>query len=109
MTVPLPHARAKSFALFFTQTGPAGAEAAVHAALPALLHMFMHVRAPTRAARKHGHADTDEKQGPEQVHKRGVDEAIVFEHPKYTKGDEGEWEDAHGFLQKGIGYGVATQ
>src|SRR5215475_6102895 len=98
--VPLPHARAKALALFFAQVGPAWTEVAVHAALPAVLHAFTHVRAPTRAARQHGYADADEQQGPEQLHKRGVDEAIVLEQPKHANGDQGERKNAHGSLQE---------
>ena len=95
----LPHARAKPLALFFAEIGPAGAKAAVHTSLPAALHAFTHIRAPTRAARQHGKADADQKQGPEQIHTRGVDETIVLEHPKHANGDESEWKDAHGVLQ----------
>jgi hypothetical protein len=98
--LPLLHARAKSLALFFAQVGPPGAKVAVYAAFPAVLHAFTHVRAPTRAARKHGHADPDENCGPQQMHKRGVYEAIVLEHPKHANGDEGERKNAHGSLQK---------
>ena len=100
VTVPLPHARAKALALFFAQVGPTGTEVAVHAALPAVVHAFAHVRAPTRAAREHGHADADEKQGPEQLHERGLDEAIVLEQPEHADGDQGERKNAHGSLQE---------
>ena len=103
MRLPLPHARAKTLALVFAQIGPPGAKVAVHASLPAALHALMQVRAPMRAARQHGHADADEKQGPEQMYKRGVDEAVVFEHPKHANGDEGERKNAHGSLQNKAG------
>ena len=63
MRLPLPHARAKTLALFFAQIGPARAKVAVHAALPAVLHAFTHVRTPTRATRQHRDADANEKQG----------------------------------------------
>jgi hypothetical protein len=109
MKVPLPHTGAKTFAFFFTKLSPAWAKAALHATLPAVQHAFIQISAPTRAACKHGNADADEKQGPEQVDKSGVDKSKVFEYPKYAKGDEGEREDAHGFLQKGIGVLGATQ
>ena len=98
--LPLPHARAKTLALFFAQVGPTGAKVVVHAALPAVLHTLMHIRAPTGATRKEGYADADEKQGPEQVDKCRIDEAIVLEHPKNADGDEGERKNAHGSLQK---------
>nr|WP_026285524.1 hypothetical protein [Thiomonas sp. FB-6] len=50
--------------------------------------------------RPHRHAGADQKQGPEQVHEGGVDEAIVLEQLEYANGDEGERKDAHDFLQE---------
>ena len=100
MRAALPHARAKPLALVFTEAGPAWANAALHASLPAVLHAFTHICAPTRAARQHGKADDDQKQGPEQIQECRVDQAIVLEQPEKANGDEGEWKDAHGFLQR---------
>src|SRR6185312_16764925 len=97
--LPLLHAGAEALALLFAQVGPTRAEVAVHAALPAVSHAFVHVRAPTRAAREEGDADGDEKQGPEQVEQCGIDEAIVLEQAENADGDEGERENAHGSLQ----------
>jgi hypothetical protein len=99
----LLHAPAKALALFFAQTGPAGAKVTVHSPLPAILHVFTHACAPTRATRKHRHADGDEKQGPEQVHKRRVDETKVLEHAEHANADEGERNNAHGSLQNKAG------
>lgn len=100
MRLPLPHARAKALALFFAQIGPAWAKVAVHAPLPAVVQAFVQARSPTRATRKHGKADADEQQRPEQIHPRGVDEAIVLEQPEDAKDDEDERNNAHGSLQE---------
>src|SRR5438552_2326763 len=97
MEVPLPHPRAETFALRFAEVGPAGAEVAVHAALPAVLHAFTHLRAPARATRQQDDADADEKQGPEQMEERWVDEAEVLEQLEHADSDEHERKNAHGF------------
>jgi hypothetical protein len=98
--LPLPHAGAKPIPLFFGQIGPPWAEAALHAALPAVLHALTHVSPPTRSAQEHGHADANQEQGPEQVQIRGVNEPKVLEHSEDANGDECEWKDAHGSPQQ---------
>jgi hypothetical protein len=100
MRAPLSHARKKALALVLTQIRPAGAEVPLHAPLPAPLHALAHVRAPTWTPREHRKADSNQKQGPEQLHPRGVDEAEVLEHPEYADGDESERDYAHGYLQE---------
>jgi len=78
MKAPLPHPRAQPLALVFTEIGTVWTKAAVHAAFPAVLHGFTHIRAPTRVARQNGNADADRMRRPEQVQTRRIDEACMI-------------------------------